>query len=121
MFAIIPLPLCRPEGPLRAHPHCNTARMLETGSSDEKRTLEQLALAEWSGSAEAELVSVNIEGDRAEVGLLVNGGYEYWTYYLRQEGAWRETVTGNGQVAGWNDPTSIRWGEAPDSPVSESP
>ena len=94
--------------------------MPEADGSDEQRFLERLALAEWSESATAELVSVTVLGNRAEVGLQVNGGYEYWMYFRRAGGGWREAVTGSGRCIDWDDPTSSQWGDDSESSDSES-
>jgi hypothetical protein len=75
------------------------------------RTIERLALAEWSVGAAARVVSTRIVGLRAEVMLSVNGDYEYWAYFQRDaDGHWRETVSGTGPCADWEDPSAILWG-----------
>ena len=76
----------------------------------DRRTLERLATAEWSEVAGARVVSISVVGQRAEVSLLVNGDYEYWIYFQRDEQGWQETVSGNGPTEGWDDPDSIYWG-----------
>lgn len=83
--------------------------MPESADYDDHRTLERLALAEWSASAAAEVVSSTVVGDRAEVRLLVNGDYEYWQYYQRLGGGWTETVTANAPCSAWDDPSVIHW------------
>jgi hypothetical protein len=78
------------------------------GDDDQKR-LERLALADWSEPARAEVVSMTVSGDRAEVALLVNGDYQYWIYFQRDSQGWRETVTGNAPTSGWDEPGAIQW------------
>lgn len=95
--------------------------MLKADGSDDHSSLERLALAEWSGSAAAKVVAVTVVGHRAEVGLLVNGDYEYWTYFLRDDSGWRETVTGNGRVIGWSDAKLIQWSDSSETSESGSP
>lgn len=82
---------------------CNTAWM------PDDRSLERLALSEWSSSASARVVSITVAGDRAEVALLVDGDYEYWLYFQRGQEGWRETVSSNGRTIGWDDPSVIQW------------
>jgi hypothetical protein len=77
----------------------------------DRRTLERLALAEWSEAADARVVSVTVVGNRAEVALVVNGDYEYWAYFQCDEQGWYETVAGVGPTVDWDDPSNIQWGE----------
>jgi hypothetical protein len=83
--------------------------MSEAVDDDDQRTLERLALAEWSERAGARVVSVTVAENRAEVALLVNGEYEYWTYFQRDGHGWHETVSGVGPTAEWDDPSTIQW------------
>jgi hypothetical protein len=83
--------------------------MSDVVGADDRQRLERLALADWSEAASAEVVSLTVAGDRAEVALLVNGDYEYWMYFQRDSRGWCETVTGNAPTAGWDDPRSIQW------------
>ncbi len=76
----------------------------------DRRTLQRLALAEWNEKAAAQVISVTVIGNRAEVALVVNGDYEYWSYFQRDEEGWRETVEGNGPIVGWEHPGDIEWG-----------
>jgi hypothetical protein len=48
-----------------------------------RRTLDRLALSEWSEAAEACVDSVFVVGERAAVVLLLNGYYEYSVYFQR--------------------------------------
>jgi hypothetical protein len=77
--------------------------------SDDRRPLERLALVEWPKAAGAQVRSVTVAGDRAEVTLTANGHYEYWMYYQRNSGGWEERVFGNGPTIGWEDPSAIEW------------
>ncbi len=77
----------------------------------DRRTLERLALAEWSEAADARVVSVTVVGDRAEVALVVNGDYEYWAYFQCDEQGWWETVAGVGPCVDRDDPSRIQWGD----------
>jgi hypothetical protein len=79
------------------------------GEPDDRRTLERLALAEWPKAAGAQVRSVTVAGDRAEVALTVNGHYDYRMYYQRSGGAWEERLSGNGPTSGWDDPSAIQW------------
>ena len=50
--------------------------------------LERLALGGWGDAAEAQVVSVTVAGNRAEVALRVDA-YEYWMYFKRGvDGSW---------------------------------
>jgi hypothetical protein len=69
--------------------------MTDVGGNDDRRTLEWLALADWSESADARVVSVTVVGDRAEVALFVADDYEYWVYFQREPQGWYQTVSGN--------------------------
>ena len=63
------------------------------------RSLERLALAEWSEAAEARVDSVVVVGDRAGVILLLNGDYEYSVYFQPDpNGAWQEAGSSSGRV-----------------------
>ena len=77
--------------------------------AEAERTLERLALVEWSENANARVVSVTIAGNRAEVALVVNGDYGYWMYFQRDDEGWCETVSGNGRTVDWHDPSGIQW------------
>ncbi len=83
--------------------------MTDVGGNDDRRTLEWLALADWSESADARVVSVTVVGDRAEVALFVADDYEYWVYFQREPQGWYETVSGNAPTSGWDDPRAIHW------------
>jgi hypothetical protein len=76
---------------------------------DDRRTLERLALAEWPEQAGAQVRSVTVAGDRAEVTLTVIGHYDYWMYFQRTRVGWEETVSGNGPTIGWEDPSAMQW------------
>lgn len=72
---------------------------------------ELAALATWSQAAEVQVVSVEVRGDRAEVVTqtrppLPDG---YWTYCVRRQDGWHETVSGNGPTKDWHDPAIIEW------------
>jgi hypothetical protein len=95
--------------------------MPEDAQGEDRRILERLALEDWSPKAEARVVSVDVAGPRAEVALLVNGEYGYWTYFLRDDQGWHETVSGNGPTIDWDDPTFIQWEDEPDPSDSLSP
>jgi hypothetical protein len=75
----------------------------------ERLSLERLALAEWPEAAAARVVSVTVVGDRAEVVEVVNGSYDYWAYFRRDEHGWHETVEGNGPTLDWDAPSAIEW------------
>jgi len=75
----------------------------------DRQGLERLALAGWSEAAAARVESVTVVGDRAEVALIVNGDYGYWTYFQRDGQGWYETVTGSAPTTGWDDPGCIVW------------
>ena len=85
--------------------------MREEAQTEDRPTLEGLALGDWPPDANAHVVSVTVAGDRAEVALLVNGDHGYWMYFLHDDDGWRETVSGNGPTSGWDDPTLIEWGD----------
>jgi hypothetical protein len=85
--------------------------MPEEAQAEERRILERLALGDWSPEANAQVVSVAVAGDRAEVALLLNSDYGYWMYFQRDDEGWGETVTGNGPTDGWDDPRVIQWGD----------
>jgi hypothetical protein len=85
--------------------------MREEPQTEDRRVLERLALGDWSPEANAQVVSVTLSGNRAEVALLVNGDYGYWVYFQRDDEGWCETVSGNGPTSGWDDPTFIEWGD----------
>ena len=76
----------------------------------DRQGLERLALAGWSEAAAARGESVTVASDRAEVALVVNGDYGYWTYFQRDGQCWYETVTGSAPTTGWDDPGFIVWG-----------
>jgi hypothetical protein len=61
----------------------------------ERLTLEKLALSGWPEAAAAQVVSVTVAGNRADVALVVNGDYEYWEYGLRGEEGWIDAGSGN--------------------------
>jgi hypothetical protein len=84
--------------------------MREEAQAEDRRVLDRLALGDWPPDADAQVVSVTVAGDRAEVALLVNGDYGYWMYFERDAQGWCETVSGNGPTDGWDDPTLIEWG-----------
>jgi hypothetical protein len=83
--------------------------MSEAVEDADRRTLHRLALAEWPEVAAARVVSVTVVGNRAEVALVVNGDYQYWAYFQRDEEGWLETVRGNGPTFGWEDPSAVEW------------
>ena len=83
--------------------------MSDRRDSADQRALERLALAEWSPAAVARVLSVTVSGNRAEVALVVNGDYEYWAYYQRDEQGWYDTVEGNGPCDDWDDRSVIEW------------
>jgi hypothetical protein len=89
--------------------NCEAAYMSEVVGADDRQRLERLGLDDWSEAASAQVVSVTVVGDRAEVALLINGDYEYWMYFQRDSPGWQETVTGNGPTPGWDDPGQIDW------------
>ena len=71
--------------------------------------LERLALGGWGEEAAAQIVSVTVVGDRAEVALLVTG-YEYWMYFVRvRDGSWSEVASSNAPTSGWDDPSLLEW------------
>jgi hypothetical protein len=82
-----------------------------SGGGTDRRLLERLALDAWSVPAAVPVDSVTVTGNRAEVALVVNGDYEYWTYFQRHAQGWRETVQENAPIDGCDDPLVIRWGE----------
>jgi hypothetical protein len=81
----------------------------DANEAADRRTLEEIALAEWPEQAAARVRSVTVNGDRAEVALSVNGNYDYWAYYQRDDNGWQEAVSGRGPTTGWDDPTAIEW------------
>ena len=85
--------------------------MSQADGGGDRRTLERLALAEWPEPAGARVIAVTVAGNRAQVVLSVNGDYEHWTYFQRDERGWQETVSGNAPTVDWNEPGTIRWGD----------
>lgn len=75
----------------------------------ERLSLELLALAQWPEAAAARVVSVTVAGDRAEVAQVVNGGYEYWAYFVRDEQGWLEAGDGNGPNIDWDQSSAHEW------------
>jgi hypothetical protein len=59
--------------------------------------------------AGAQVRSVTVAGDRAEVTLTVNGHYDYWMYFQRNRVGWEERASGNGPTPGWEDPSAMQW------------
>jgi hypothetical protein len=55
------------------------------------------------------VVSESIVGDRAEVVLEVEPGYEEWCYYVWRDEAWTPISSGNGPTEDWSDPSRYRW------------
>lgn len=79
----------------------------------ESADIEALALADFSASAGARVVTCRIEGDRAEVELSVGPDYEYFMYYARDEdGEWIESGSSSG--------TNEIWFDDPDSSESDA-
>jgi hypothetical protein len=91
------------------HPACNTPPVPTTHEADDRRDLERLALAKWPAQAGVRVQSVTVVGDRAEVALAVNGDYDYWVYYQRDDNGWQETVSGNGPTTDWDNTSAIQW------------
>ncbi|WP_072913067.1 hypothetical protein [Geodermatophilus obscurus] len=83
--------------------------MRRADEPDDRRTLERRALTEWPEQAGAQVRSVAVAGDRAEVTLTVNGHHDYWVYYRRGRVGREERVSGNGPTLGWEDPSAIGW------------
>ena len=71
----------------------------------------EAALDGWPEAAHAEVIAVEIRGDRAEVLLDTDPSYPYWVYCQRAGNGWRLTGDGNGPCVGWDDPTTIQWAE----------
>jgi hypothetical protein len=89
--------------------------MRDEAQAQDRRVLERLALDDWPPDANAQVVSVTVAGNRAEVPLLVNGDYGYWMYFLHDDEGWSKTVSGNGPTDGWDDPSVLEWATAPGS------
>lgn len=71
--------------------------------------LERLALGGWGDAAEAQVVSVTVAGNRAEVALRVDA-YEYWMYFKRGvDGSWSEVASSNAATDGWDDVSLFEW------------
>lgn len=87
-------------------PDCKTGRMSDGVDIADRRTLERLALAEYSEAAAARVISITVRGKRAEVALLVNGDYEYWEYFQRDQQGWHETSSSSGPFVDWDDSTA---------------
>ncbi|WP_091237838.1 hypothetical protein [Klenkia soli] len=68
--------------------------MVDSGRAE--HALHELALAEWPPAAEARVISVSFVGPTAEVVLVVNGDYEYWMYFTRDDATWVLDHDGNG-------------------------
>jgi len=62
-----------------------------------------------TAAAAARVVTVTVAGDRAEVAQVVNGGYEYWAYFVRDEQDWLEAGNGNGPSIDWAQPSALEW------------
>jgi hypothetical protein len=58
----------------------------------------EVVLRDWGRSSNhVPLVcSVSVVGDRAEVVLEVESGYEEWCYLARRDGVWTSVSSGNG-------------------------
>jgi hypothetical protein len=69
------------------------------------------ALATWPQAAEAQVVSIEVRGDRAELVIKTFPPHPdgYWVYCIRRHDGWHETVSGNGPIVGWDDPGVIEW------------
>jgi len=72
---------------------------------------ELAALATLSQAAEAQVVSIEVRGDRAELVIKTIPSHPdgYWVYCIRRHGRWHETVSGNGPTIGWDEPRVIEW------------
>jgi hypothetical protein len=80
--------------------------MPEDAQAEDRRIVERLALGDWSPNTNAQVVSVAVAGNRAEVALLVNGDYGYWMYFQRDDQGWYERVSGNGPTIDWDTRSS---------------
>ena len=72
---------------------------------------ELAALATWPRAAEAQVVSVEVRGARAEVVIETKPPHSdgHWVYCIRRQDGWHEAVSGNGPTVGWDDPAVIEW------------
>ena len=78
--------------------------------ADSYASPEEAALAGWPAASRATVVSSHVKGDSAEVVIDTDPPYRYWVYCVRRhDGRWRETVSGDGPAAGWDDPSALRW------------
>lgn len=72
---------------------------------------EAAALSGWASAmaAHPRVVSVDVQGDRAEVVIDTEPSYLDYVYCVRRGGRWFEVVSGNGPTTGWDDPAAIHW------------
>jgi len=72
---------------------------------------EAAALAGWSQApkAGARVAQVTGRGRRAEVVVYLEPAYPDWVYSVHRAHGWRETVSGDGPTANWDDPNAYNW------------
>ena len=72
----------------------------------EDNTPEGVALAGWASTtqANAQVVAVEVRGNRAQVEIEVDPGYREWVCLERLDGRWCEATSGNGPSASWLTP-----------------
>ncbi len=99
-------------GEIRHRPSMVSTRTLITVDDRQGHASpEMAALATWSQAAEAQVVSIEVRGDRAELVIKTFPPHPdgYWVYCIRRHDGWHETVSGNGPIVGWDDPGVIEW------------
>lgn len=65
---------------------------------------EGAALSAWPPAAEAEVVSVDERGDKAQVHIRVGPSYDYWVCCVRRDDRWYGAGDGNGPNLAFFDP-----------------
>lgn len=60
-------------------------------------------------AAHPRVVSVDVQGNRAEVVIDTKPSDLDYVYYVRRDGQWFEVVSGNGPTTGWDDPGALDW------------
>ena len=73
-------------------------------------TPAEVELAAWAmrTSHRPTVISETIVGDRAEVVLELEPGYDEWCYFVRHGGVWRPSHSGNAPAIDWSDPGQHR-------------
>jgi hypothetical protein len=69
-------------------------------------TPEAAASATWASapSANAQVISVDVRSDSAEVVIDTDPSYRDWVYCKRGSGGWVVVTSGNGRNHAWTDP-----------------